>query len=192
MKPQAMLRTQKAADLLAKKTNLGSLSEFEEALLLRELDSLERSDKLQANSLRAFSLALDGRFSESIALHKTVTQESRLPTFLGNFGSSLSMAGRHEESLALFIEACQIDPTGRDLLYLAIGEAMHVGDQAIIKSLREKYLTLTGEEHPSASYPDAIAASDVSKDFCFALSATSGAFDDWLRPEEDEAWKDLQ
>ena len=195
MTVQPMLRTSKAASLLDKKTLSGKLSEIEEAALAKEIRSLAKADLLQAESLRAFSYAAEGRFEESFAVHEAViARDSSEPSFIGNYAASLSLAGEHLKAARMFASAWEIDRTAVYFLARALDDASASGDPDLLSDLEKKYQSLTGSAYApgGGSTTYLVAGTNVPPEYCYSLSAGSGAFSDWERPEEEEAWAYLQ
>ena len=192
MTTQPMLRTGKAAALVDKKVGKGKLSEFESTLLEKELASLEKADPGQAKSLRALSLAAEGRFQESFAMHEcVVANEPEESVFLGNYATSLSAAGRFKEAAEKLYAAWEVDKTSVQFLYEGIKAAVASGDEEIIAKLGEKICLVTGKSMADFEVESGMMFAEIPTDQFYRAACLSGSFQDWARLEEEEAWKNL-
>ena len=192
MAVQTMLRTDRVAALLDRKTLLGQLSAFEEAQILKEIGSLSKIDPIQADSIRAVCLGAEGKFEEACALHKKVIEQDPAESaFIGNYATCLAIFGKHQEAYEVFMQAWLLDKTNKDFLEKAIDMAVCLNRTDLVNSLNDQYQTLTGEPFRSVERT-LLTGSDVTAEYCFSATVGSSSFSDWDRPEEEEAWQHLQ
>lgn len=193
MSMQPMLRTSKISFLVTKKIISGNLSEFESALLEKELISLEKSDARQAMSLRALSLSAEGRFEESFKLHRDlIGMEPNEPTFLGNYATSMVISGLFGEAAKMFVEAWNMDKAVIRFLEDAIANAIRAGNYALASELEEKFRALVGKDYLGGENYSEIVVAEIPLEQLYQAACASGAFADWARDEEEDAWKYLQ
>ena len=189
---QPLLRTDKAHSLLYRKMSRGRLSEFEESLLLKEIALLSKTDHWQAESIRAMSLTAEGHFDEAITIHeKVLAAEPKESAFVGNYASSLSLAGRYQDSYNMLMRACQLDESNPIFLEGAIQSAWCLQRPDLAKLHEEQFKKLTGKDFPGTG-KNLLIFSEVASDYCYSLPHLSGSFSDWERSEEEEAWQHLQ